>query len=244
MLRSSSGRSTRCYHRVLIANSLRQILSCLKALPASTIANVLSASFDVSPLMPLSTSGQDYPGLPIVDGTVIKEPLLEALKNGVIDVPVIFQTMQAEMDTYFGNETIYNFTNEEYKNFLADNFKTGNWEDPVSSAEKVFKIYQAELNDSVELAYQTYLADVSLGCGNIELIAAMSSVNSTNNVYASVGIQGTRRARRGRENENEEQSDELYCFVALLLVCSSYYSNASSLRSLWGSAPHFYRSYS
>ena len=57
--------------------------------------------------MPTSTSGQHYLGLPVVDGVTIEVPVLEALQRGMVDVPVILQTMLAEMDTYEGNSTIY-----------------------------------------------------------------------------------------------------------------------------------------
>jgi len=166
-------------------------LRCLRSLSAEDVASILPNEFDVSPLIPVSRTGQNYPGLPVVDGKVIENPLISALQNAIVDVPVIFQTMAAEMDTYFGNETIYSFSNAEYANFLTNTFEAGGWENPELQSEKIIHLYHDELEESIELAYQVYLADFSLLCGNIALIDTLStSDNFLSKVYMSVGQQG------------------------------------------------------
>ena len=64
------------------------------------VANLFPSSFGVAPLLPEAPQGQSYPGLPLIDGTVIEMPIEDALDTALVDVPLLLQVMYAEMDTF------------------------------------------------------------------------------------------------------------------------------------------------
>jgi len=180
--------TTNCYNISKSNSKSESVMDCLNKLTPSQIANVLPEEFDVSPLLPSDVNGANYPGLIIVDGNIITQDLKSALALPVMDVPLVFQTMEAEMDTYFGNDTIYNMTTSEFGEFLREEFSAGNWENPNMAAETVLSLYQDELLVSTELGYQVFLADYSLFCGNREILLQASS-SFTSPVYLVVGTQ-------------------------------------------------------
>ena len=96
------------------------------------------------------------------------------------------------MDTYFGNQTVYDMPSTEFIDFVKNNFEGGGFDHPSRAAQETKNLYKNELALSTELAYQTYLADCSLLCGNIALISTMSK-SFTSPVYASVGIHSPSR---------------------------------------------------
>jgi hypothetical protein len=138
--------------------------------------------------LPSATSGQHYAGLPVVDGVTIEIPVLQALRQGLVDVPLVLQTVLAEVDTYEGNTTIYSMTGAAYSTFLASSLRTGGWAKPVEAAALVRSIYTHQQQNSTELAYQVFIADFSFLCGHIQLAAATASFSSP--VYLAVGTQG------------------------------------------------------
>lgn len=72
----------------------------------------------MEPSLPISPHGQGYVGLTIVDGVTVVSPPEEALRSGLIDVPLLLQTELAEMDTYVNNATIDGMTAAQYDRFL------------------------------------------------------------------------------------------------------------------------------
>ena len=77
------------------------VSSCLGRMSARQVAALFPESFNVEPQLPRSAAaGQRYVGLPVVDGVTVEVPVLEALRRGLVDVPLSLQTMLAEMDTY------------------------------------------------------------------------------------------------------------------------------------------------
>jgi len=79
---------------------MQHTAECLRRLPAASVAGLLPSTFDVSPALPLAQTGQEYPGLPLVDGRVVLTDVQSALASGLVDVPLLLQTELAEMDTY------------------------------------------------------------------------------------------------------------------------------------------------
>jgi alpha-D-ribose 1-methylphosphonate 5-triphosphate synthase subunit PhnI len=52
--------------------------------------------------LPQSPGGQNYSGMPVVDGRVVARPFAEALRTGVVDVPLVMSNMAFEVrDTAF-----------------------------------------------------------------------------------------------------------------------------------------------
>jgi len=164
------------------------ILDCLQRLSPQEVATLLPKGFNVEPKLPQSPGGQQYLGLPVVDGVTIEVPALKALQRGVVDVPLILQTMLAEMDTYEGNTTIYNMSPTSYNQFLAQHFRSKGWTSAEEAARQLAVMYASEQANSTELAYQVFLADFSFLCGHLHLASAASGSFSSP-VYLSVGVQ-------------------------------------------------------
>jgi carboxylesterase type B len=165
------------------------VTNCLQRLTPQRVATLLPTEFDVEPALPQSPSGQHYVGLPVVDGVTIEVPVLEALQRGMVDVPLVLQTMVAEMDTYEGNATIYSMGAAAYSRFLASSLREGGWAEADEAAARVSSLYAPQQQNSTELAYQVYLADVAFLCGHVRLaMAATTSFSSP--VYLSLGMQG------------------------------------------------------
>eukprot|EP00927_Polykrikos_kofoidii_P043110 TRINITY_DN37178_c0_g1_i1.p1 TRINITY_DN37178_c0_g1~~TRINITY_DN37178_c0_g1_i1.p1 ORF type:complete len:598 (-),score=63.73 TRINITY_DN37178_c0_g1_i1:70-1863(-) len=165
------------------------IVECLSRLEPTKVATLLSESFNVEPALPRSTYGQRYLGLPVVDGITIEMPALDALRLGLVDVPLSLQTMLAEMDTYEGNASVYAMDVDAYTALLAETFQSGGWPHPEAAAERLKTVYAEEQRNSTELAYHVFLADFSFLCGHLELAhAAVTAFSSP--VYLSVGVHG------------------------------------------------------
>jgi hypothetical protein len=134
----------------------------------------------------------------------------DALRRGIVDVPLLLQTELAEMDTYENNAIINNMSASEYTAFIShwfldhgfhssstDSSSTGgagsggggNGRGAEDPGAVVAELYAAELAVSTELAHQVFLAEYSFLCGNLALatIAAASPLY-TSNVFASVGV--------------------------------------------------------
>lgn len=102
------------------------LLECLYALDAQTLHQALPESYK------LFDSLYDYPtdhlglgarvsGLLYVDGVTISAPLEEALAQPVNDVPVLFQSMQAEMACAPAPH-LANISAQQFRVFLEEQF--------------------------------------------------------------------------------------------------------------------------
>ena len=160
-----------------------ELLICLYNLTALEVANMFPDAFDVSPLLPVSPSGQNYPGLPIVDGVTITTDLFSALATPIMDVPLVVQTMRAEMDTFEPNATIYAMTIPEYKAFLDTYYEEHGWS--AAAGSQIAAMYGAEINETIQLAYQQWIAEYSFLCGNIQ-VALTAAASYQSPVYASL----------------------------------------------------------
>ena len=81
-------------------------LACLRALSTQTLATSIPPSWSIPGMngLPLSPHGQGYAGLVVVDGVLLPLPVQEALKEGVIDVPLLLGNMAQEIDPWPANE--------------------------------------------------------------------------------------------------------------------------------------------
>lgn len=165
------------------------VMRCLERLSPQEVATLLPPAFNVEPDLPIAPSGQGYPGLPVVDGVTVAMPVLEALRRGFVDVPLLLQTMLAEMDTYQGNATIYGMNTEEYSGLLEQRLSLGGWSAPSAGAEVVTRLYAEEAQNSTELLHHVFLADYSFLCGHIRLAAA-AAASFAAPVYLAVTVTG------------------------------------------------------
>lgn len=144
---------------------------------------MLPAAFDAGPVLPVSPSGMGYVGLPIVDGVTITHDLLTAVRIGLVDVPLIVQTMLAESDTLSASALIYNMSPAEYHRYLEEYFALRGWSS--GAGDRVFSLYAEQAEVAVELAYQQFSAEFSFLCGNVQVaLAAAEGFKSP--VYSSV----------------------------------------------------------
>jgi carboxylesterase type B len=81
-------------------------LACLRALSTQVLATSIPSAWGIPGMngLPLSPHGQGYAGLVVVDGVLLPLPVQEALKEGVIDVPLLLGNMAQEVDPWPGNE--------------------------------------------------------------------------------------------------------------------------------------------
>jgi carboxylesterase type B len=169
---------TKCW-----SSDLQAMTECLYALSAVEVSKMFPESFNVGAELPKATSGQFYPGLPVIDGVTLATDLLTALKTPIMDVPLIVQSMMAEWDMFSPNKTIYDMTVPQYQQFLHDYFASHGWES--NAGDIVFELYAQQANESIELAYQQFFAEQSELCGSIE-VAITAAEGFKSPVYLSV----------------------------------------------------------
>jgi hypothetical protein len=182
------------------ADNATELLACLRRLSGKAVANLLPASFDASTVLPQNRTiedhagrptqcgeGQRQVGLPAADGVLLHEGgLLAALRARVNDVPLLVQVMLAETDLLVPNQTIYNMSKDEYSGFLRQFMRTHGWSE--AAAEQVaVEQYANESAISTELAYQSFMTDYDMHCGNAE-VAITAAAAFSSPVYFSVGM--------------------------------------------------------
>jgi carboxylesterase type B len=81
-------------------NNDTKIVECLRLLSAQEIYELIPYSWNTPTKwgLPSGLTGQEYTGLAIVDGYVIKDSFASALQTGLIDIPIIFGHMAFEPD--------------------------------------------------------------------------------------------------------------------------------------------------
>ena len=167
--------------------------ACLRALPAAVVASMLPGAYDVSPELPLTPSGQHYPGLIVVDGVTVTTDAATALALGENSAPLLLQTELAEMDTYENNRTINQMNRTVYVEFLEQWLVEHGFRPPATAtaaeiATALAQLYKAELAESTELGFQVMLAEYSFLCGNVALAGGAAHGAGSGRVWASVGV--------------------------------------------------------
>ena len=120
-------------------------------------------------------------GVAIVDGVVVKKPLLDALHEGMIDVPLILGTMAQEPDAQ-PNKVLWDTSVSDFKKLINDTFQP--W--GKGTGPKVLEMYEDELNSGgPEKAYCTLIADYGATCANID-VAKAAAQGFSSPVYSYV----------------------------------------------------------
>lgn len=148
-----------------------QVRSCLMQVSPEDLTNGVNGITGPPPSinppgLPFSPSGNELIGLSIVDGVIVKKPLLEAVSVPIIDVPLIIQSCQAEMDPTVADVDHLPDV-EQYHKWLTNYLSSKGW--TPSTAAKVVELYKNELNASVELGFESFLTDVGVTCGNDQI---------------------------------------------------------------------------
>lgn len=158
----------------------QQQLDCMRGLPATTLGAAVPASWDTPYLWGidhLSTSGRDFAGLTIVDGTVITQSFQSALADGLIDVPFIIGSMGQESDIAPDNR-IEGYTMPQWQALLNQSLAPWAASDPNFAAGVWMRYYADAVmtNGSSDVivtapqrAYDSLNADYGLQCANAEI---------------------------------------------------------------------------
>jgi carboxylesterase type B len=133
------------------------------------------------PNLPFSPSGNYLIGLSIVDGVIVPKPFLEALAEPIIDIPVIFQSAQAEQDPSLETVDKMNLISY-YKQFLQKYFHGHGWPNADSLAPHVADLYRSELLETIEFGFEAFLSDLGVVCGT-DKAAEIASQNFRSPVY-------------------------------------------------------------
>ena len=172
-------------HKKCSQSSDAEVLECMYNLKPADVATILPIEYLAAPTLPVAPAGQNYvgrrmhevlamrdsiTGLPVVDGVTVTMDLLSALRSGLIDVPLLIQSMQCELDSLSPNATIYNMTAAQYQSFLQQYFAARGW--PEGAGDAVYDLYADEIAQSRELGYQNMLAEFSFYCGNAAVAVA------------------------------------------------------------------------
>jgi hypothetical protein len=105
-------------------------------------------------------------GIAIVDGCIVTAPLLQALQNRTIDVPLILGSMAQEPDAQ-PDRLVGNFSEQQYAEMLERAFSP--W--GVTAPAKVRQLYAQEEVQGINMAYSSMIADYGAFCGNAAVAA-------------------------------------------------------------------------
>ena len=104
------------------------------------------------------------------DGITVKQPLF--LRNGVTDIPTIFQT-QAQEAALGPAEDDRNMTLPQFKHRVAAAFKQ--W--PTVTPEAVLALYEFELNlGGPQMVYESVVADMRVTCHGLGMRCGLGSM--------------------------------------------------------------------
>eukprot|EP00040_Diaphanoeca_grandis_P042859 m.266211 g.266211 ORF g.266211 m.266211 type:complete len:571 (-) comp65927_c0_seq1:66-1778(-) len=104
-----------------------------------------------------------YPGLVIVDGVTVTVPLEKALARALVDVPILFSTMQAELGC--SSDKMAWRSPTDFDHFCDTQFVQ--WNNNASAI--IATLYVTTAHTNASFAYATLSSDVGVSCGNAKL---------------------------------------------------------------------------
>lgn len=93
----------------------------------------------------------------MVDGKLVTQPVLEALRSNVVDVPLLLSAMQYEADC-LPDVDLLALSPEQWKQYLLN--KMAPWGRDV--AKQIYDLYEPEARASAQKAFGAILSDVAL----------------------------------------------------------------------------------
>jgi len=158
--------------------------ACLKTSSAENLTNAMGPISgnppSISPpYLPTAVGGDGTIGLVIVDGEIVTKPLLDALREPVIDVPLLIQNVQCELDpTNPAVDALTSISN--YQTWITQYLTSVGF--AADAGTKVVEAYRDLLEVSIESGFETWNADLSVTCGN-DLIASTAISSFRSPVY-------------------------------------------------------------
>ena len=145
------------------------VLECMYDLDYRTLQAATPSQWSYSGSFDKDTqhgpASSPYPGLVGVDGITVPYSIEEAYARAVVDVPVIFSTMQSENGV---SEAKMAWTKSaEFAQYCETQFLSPPWEHGV--ANRTFSLYEKLSTENASFAYASLTSDVMVSCGNAEL---------------------------------------------------------------------------
>lgn len=120
------------------------------------------------PNLPVGPGGNELIGAVIVDGVIVKLPLLDALAVPIVDVDLWVQSAQCELDPC--NATADSLaTCASWQAWMEQYFST--WPNGAGIAKSLVQAYCPGAK-SVEQAFESFVADCGVTCGNDRVASA------------------------------------------------------------------------
>jgi carboxylesterase type B len=165
-----------------------ELLECLLALSAENLTYSMSGVTGPPPSvnppnLPFSPDGNELIGLAIVDGQVLTMPVLDAVQVPIVDVSLLVQTVECETNP--SDPSVDNITDvSDYASWLQQFLAGGGWSNSQSLSKSIVQVYAPFLQQTVELGFEAFLADLGVTCGN-DAIAAAAAASFASPVYRS-----------------------------------------------------------
>jgi len=145
------------------------------------IVNVIPPSWNFAPTgFPDSLTGFHYPGLTVVDGVTLTMSFVEALQTGLVDVPLIIQSMAQEMDLW-ANQTISNWSIATYESYLTESLNIFSPDAGSIISSAYDEVFATNLTGLVDVTLTT---DEGMTCAN-PIVAAIAGKGFQSPVYLS-----------------------------------------------------------
>uniref|UniRef100_A0A7S1CAD9 Carboxylic ester hydrolase n=1 Tax=Bicosoecida sp. CB-2014 TaxID=1486930 RepID=A0A7S1CAD9_9STRA len=163
------------------------VVKCLRGLNATAVMAAQPKLWTAFPNIfgiPSDPKGLAMPPLAIVDGATVTMPVAQALSSGLVDVPLIVQSMAEEPDL-LPAKIVYNMSVSQFRDWLDPHMaKFGSM-----FAEEALVNYISPLAVNPQKAYDQISADIGVTCGN-NVLAAAAGTGFRSNVYQGYVTQG------------------------------------------------------
>ena len=128
----------------------------------------------------LTPNPAPYPGLVIADGITVL-PLLDALRQGLIDVPTIIATVQCENNLEGAPSDVMNWTSVDFDHFVDVQFRA--W--PATVGPRIFELYENMSASNAGFAFGSMTSDTTMTCGNAA-VAVAAGLGFSSPVYLAM----------------------------------------------------------
>lgn len=125
-----------------------------------------------------------YSGLAIVDGTVVTHSFEDAVRHGLVDVPLIMGSMGQEPEL-MPDQRVRGMTKSAWNALLQTSFAS--WKNQANSlVADLFLYYQADASLDVQRSYDTLSTDIGLSCALRNIALAGKEGNYSSPIYLYV----------------------------------------------------------
>lgn len=150
-----------------------EVLACMRKMTPRQLTDLIPESWDTPGLfgLPLTTTGEHWAGLVIVDGKTIPYPYDEALARGDVssNVPFMVGAMGQECDEW-PEVDVQTYSSSQWRDYLVDYFQP--WDAPdatTSVGAQIYELYSNESSANPQKAYDSLMSDYGQNCANLQI---------------------------------------------------------------------------